>query len=305
VSAQLRNTLSRRNSFIGTTFWMAPEVIQEKEYDEKADTWSMGITAIEMAELTPPHHDLHPVRAIFAIPKDPPPRLQDAARWSRAMHDFVARCLVKDPAERPSAAELLAHPFVAGAIVGSPSLVPTIDEFLRLSAEEEVVANPMPGSPMPTGLPGEAAPPPFPSADSALVLPDASSDGCGSDATMIEHDASSIVTGGADEPRHVTPACIRDGTVIPLPLVILDDVSLSELGDVQLPELTAHYVSTLLSDRSAPSTAVAMTATQSGLLKCFAYRKDRLYTTGVPEEVDRCKAAVSRYGSLLKTILKV
>ncbi|KAI1718810.1 protein kinase domain-containing protein [Ditylenchus destructor] len=102
-------------SVIGTPFWMAPELIQEIGYDTKADIWSCGITAIEMAEGRPPHAEIHPMRAIFMIPTKPPPTLKNMEEWSQIFSDFIGKCLVKNPEERTTADELLQHEFITTA----------------------------------------------------------------------------------------------------------------------------------------------------------------------------------------------
>ncbi|KAL5014469.1 hypothetical protein ScPMuIL_008739 [Solemya velum] len=115
VAGQLTDTMAKRNTVIGTPYWMAPEVIQEIGYDCVADIWSLGITALEMAEGKPPYGDIHPMRAIFMIPTKPPPSFRNPDKWSPEFIDFVSKCLVKNPETRISASELLKHDFIREA----------------------------------------------------------------------------------------------------------------------------------------------------------------------------------------------
>ncbi|XP_055662031.1 myosin-IIIa isoform X3 [Falco peregrinus] len=117
VSAQLTSTRLRRNTSVGTPFWMAPEVIAceqqlDSSYDARCDAWSLGITAIELGDGDPPLADLHPMRALFKIPRNPPPTLQQPELWSPEFNDFINKCLTKDYEKRPTVSSLLQHDFV-------------------------------------------------------------------------------------------------------------------------------------------------------------------------------------------------
>jgi len=148
VSGQLTDTMSKRNTVIGTPFWMAPEVIQEIGYGTGADIWSLGITCIEMAEGKPPYHNIHPMRAIFMIPTKPSATLKDQDKYSKAFHDFIAQCLIKDQTKRPSADQLLEHEFIKTA-PDTSSLKPLIESALKRIAEgglQETDENNAPGT---------------------------------------------------------------------------------------------------------------------------------------------------------------
>ncbi|XP_057633645.1 STE20-like serine/threonine-protein kinase isoform X1 [Chionomys nivalis] len=117
VSAKNTRTIQRRDSFIGTPYWMAPEVVmcetsKDRPYDYKADVWSLGITLIEMAEIEPPHHELNPMRVLLKIAKSEPPTLAQPSKWSSNFKDFLKKCLEKNVDARWTTAQLLEHPFV-------------------------------------------------------------------------------------------------------------------------------------------------------------------------------------------------
>ena len=122
VCAQLSDSISRRQSIVGTPCWMAPEII-DNTYDEKCDIWSIGISAIEMAMGEPPYASLPPVQTFLALHQNEPPTLPSQHRdqygrsfkWSQDFRDFIRCCLVKDPKKRPSSEELLTHRFIMNA----------------------------------------------------------------------------------------------------------------------------------------------------------------------------------------------
>ena len=118
VSAQITATINKRRSFIGTPYWMAPEVaaVERKGgYNQQCDIWAVGITAIELAELQPPMFDLHPMRALFLMSKSgfKPPTLKEKTKWSPQFHHFVKTALTKNPKKRPPADRLIMHSFLS------------------------------------------------------------------------------------------------------------------------------------------------------------------------------------------------
>ncbi|XP_017174531.1 myosin-IIIb isoform X7 [Mus musculus] len=119
VSAQLTSTRLRRNTSVGTPFWMAPEVIAceqqyDSSYDARCDVWSLGITAIELGDGDPPLFEMHPVKMLFKIPRNPPPTLLHPDSWCEEFNHFISQCLIKDFEKRPSVTHLLDHPFIKG-----------------------------------------------------------------------------------------------------------------------------------------------------------------------------------------------
>uniref|UniRef100_A0A3B4VBS5 non-specific serine/threonine protein kinase n=1 Tax=Seriola dumerili TaxID=41447 RepID=A0A3B4VBS5_SERDU len=125
VSAKNTKTLQRRDSFIGTPYWMAPEVVmcetmKDAPYDYKADIWSLGITLIELAQIEPPHHELNPMRVLLKIAKAEPPSLEQPHKWSQEFKDFLKKALDKNPETRPTAVLLMEHPFVRSVTSNRP-----------------------------------------------------------------------------------------------------------------------------------------------------------------------------------------
>jgi len=127
VSAELLNTFSDKDTVIGTPFWMSPEVISKSKYNKKTDIWSLGITAIEIAEGEPPYSHIHPIRAMFAIKNNPPQGLTDSNKWSADFNSFVRKCLTFDPKKRPNTKELLNDPFILKKSKGKK----IIQEFIQ------------------------------------------------------------------------------------------------------------------------------------------------------------------------------
>ncbi|WWC67143.1 uncharacterized protein I206_101050 [Kwoniella pini CBS 10737] len=139
VAAQLSSHKSQRHTFVGTPFWMAPEVIRQAGYDSRADIWSLGITAIELAKGEPPLSEYHPMRVLFLIPKAKAPRLEEEG-WSANFKAFIESCLQKEPKDRATAKELLQHPFITSARSTS-HLIPLIERYQALKARSPSKSN--------------------------------------------------------------------------------------------------------------------------------------------------------------------
>ena len=167
VATLSSNSGENIRTFVGTPLWLAPEAISTGSYDAKVDVWALGVTAIEMAEMHPPHHSLSSVaRAIFLIPTSPPPALESPAAFSAELPRFVHRCLQKDPALRPSAKDLLSDPLIEQAPQTARTARPPLVELLKAArrgrthdrggflAENEPLP---PGLPVVNGVPSVVA----------------------------------------------------------------------------------------------------------------------------------------------------
>ncbi|CAD8147617.1 unnamed protein product [Paramecium octaurelia] len=131
VAAQLIYTNADKGTVIGTPVYMSPEVISKNRYNHLTDIWSLGVTAIELAEGKPPYSHIHPVRAMFAIKNNPPQGLTNPEKWSKEFNDFVKSCLKVQVSERPSAQQLLQSPFIKQGKQDQKKLVNLIENFLN------------------------------------------------------------------------------------------------------------------------------------------------------------------------------
>ncbi|GLH16608.1 Serine/threonine-protein kinase PLK4 [Gryllus bimaculatus] len=143
VSAKNKYTLQKHDTFIGTPYWMAPEVVlcetfRDNPYDFKVDIWSLGITLIEFAQMEPPNHEMSPMRVLLKIQKSDPPKLDQPSKWSKDFNDFIAKCLTKDPSQRPTADDLIKHQFINCTLDAKP-IRDLLLEYKAEVVEEELV----------------------------------------------------------------------------------------------------------------------------------------------------------------------
>lgn len=143
VSAKNKHTLQKHDTFIGTPYWMAPEVVlcetfRDNPYDFKVDIWSLGITLIEFAQMEPPNHEMSPMRVLLKIQKSDPPKLDQPGKWSKDFNDFIAKALIKDPTSRPTADELVKHSFINRNLDSKP-IRDLLLEYKADVVEEELV----------------------------------------------------------------------------------------------------------------------------------------------------------------------
>lgn len=143
VSAKNKHTLQKHDTFIGTPYWMAPELVlcetfRENPYDYKVDIWSLGITLIEFAQMEPPNSEMTPMRVLLKIQKSEPPKLDQPSKWSKDFNEFLSKSLIKDPQQRPATDALLQLPFISGPLDSKP-IKDLLLEYKAEVVEEEVV----------------------------------------------------------------------------------------------------------------------------------------------------------------------
>eukprot|EP00039_Didymoeca_costata_P008359 m.110924 g.110924 ORF g.110924 m.110924 type:complete len:513 (+) comp14052_c0_seq2:396-1934(+) len=227
VVGELHTSQTRRNTVIGTPFWMAPEVISAAEeggYDVKADIWSLGITVIEMAEGRPPLADVHPMRAIFMIPAKPPPTFSEPDKWGQPLQNFLGLCLLKDPNERASASKLLETAFIKSSL-GSRALLDLIERVDAAKASQDAK-----NSDREENFASDAE-------DTGTMVP--SSLNGNSDATMVLDGTMKVAEMGTGVQERRNP---RDNTmVMDHTMVVLDD-SVSGDDTVMIDGTGVNYI---------------------------------------------------------------
>eukprot|EP00759_Apiculatamorpha_spiralis_P004112 PhF_6_TR12323/c0_g1_i1/m.19578/K04411/STK4, MST1; serine/threonine kinase 4 len=326
VSAKLVSRMTRRNSCVGTPYWMAPEVILERDYDGRADVWSLGITAIEMADMKPPLSSIHPLRAMFAIPRNPPPTLKSPELWSPEFSDFLEQSLAVNMNRRATSRQMLEHPFVANA--DTSCLKDLVQEYYAKMKEEEENTK--------HNIRHIDSTSSFDDLEKAYGDP-ADPEGVGSDlGTIIEHDeedCGSVVDAASSHDS----AMVIDGIpgphayttdAVPIPHISLDSLPLSILCGGPCHTVLKQSVSREYNILNVPAAAallgcegpvdtypsmntdVQLTPTLCSLLKCFEHHQkleldltdSHVLTQKLQHQNKQC---VQNLGSTLRSILKL
>eukprot|EP00049_Salpingoeca_infusionum_P004908 m.85523 g.85523 ORF g.85523 m.85523 type:complete len:452 (+) comp12781_c0_seq3:455-1810(+) len=240
VAGQLSDSLAKRNTVIGTPYWMAPEIIQEIGHDMMADIWSLGITTIEMVEGKPPHANIHPMRAIFMIPTNPPPQLREPDQHSKPLASFLSKCLVKDPSKRQSAAVLLTHPFITAAQPAEKVVKPLIDETKHIIASR-----------------GR-----YPQDDEESSTADESSEDVVDDSTIVRDRTTSPVNVGTMVVREEEEVMSEAGTMVVTDPDEQDDTMKAACESSYKPSFLMHFDEDQGSKDAAPSNPPPSAQTQ-------------------------------------------
>lgn len=316
VSAKLCDTFSKRNTFVGTPYWMAPEVVLESMYDGRADVWSLGITAIEMAEINPPNADMHPMRVLMMIPRSGKPRLKNKERWSSEFHDFLSQCFEKDMRHRPTAEMLLKHPFVSNPKPKS-ILADVVDLAKRVKLEkglrvqkavvyadeeegmaapeetEEVWAFGVEPSPASSPIPAPALLSALPTPSRAEPLRRSAPDAFGDmDALLGLNDK--------------LQAIYRQDCTVRVPWLNLDYISPLQLINADNEGAIIRMALSELAQDSLPVDNPSLNPYLVNLIKTYVYHRYKQdYVPMTPQQVEHTARVVNELSAALKTILRL
>ncbi|CAD2212670.1 protein kinase [Angomonas deanei] len=293
VSTQLENTWSRRNTFIGTVLWMAPEAIVEDEYSYKADIWSLGITVIEMAENGPPYPNATIPRLLTLIPKSDPPTLQHKEQWSPQMSLFIKRLLTKEKNARPSATEMLDDPFVATDGVGTREELQSVVEEVLEVRENMSSARVRRGE--------------YSSDATTATFVERGTAG-GKNLSSSNSNASPFT---AETHQEMEPGFFSDGTVPQLPLLTCSDLSFDELvageerGKMSAGEVVAMLYGPAHEGVCSQEPAATLKTTET-LQNVYAFNRVRPIEMGLTsKEGQETVRSRQKYGIFLRQIYKI
>lgn len=291
---------------------MAPEVVLESLYDGRADIWSLGITAIEMAEINPPHADVHPMRVLMMIPRSGKPKLKNKERWSSEFHDFLSQCFEKDKTRRPTAEMLLKHPFVSNTKPKS-ILADLVDLAKRVKAEkglriqkavsyaDEEEGLGAPDESEEVWAFGEGAP-----VQQLQPSQHASSNGpnhnlANNSGTVHWSDDEDLLFGLNDQLQ----AIYRQDCTIRVPWLNLDYISPLSLISFDNDAFIRLALSELAQD-ALPSEQLTLNPHLINLIKTYVYHRYKQELVPMtPQQVDHTARIVNELSAALKTILRL